>query len=179
MRASPMIVLMLLASCARKESVDAQHTGAAKSPSTHIAGAASPAPSQTAHATLSVTGSYDAKVAEVRTPHDAPAFINAPVGALGAGQMNLALPPKDGPVNGTANGALGAQRFSGFLDGERLTGTLTPEPDASPAMWGSVLAQVEGAGDHRSVRGTLRASGADGRVVREASFTLQAAPAAP
>ena len=120
-----------------------------------------------------LTGAYDAKLATVRTPDDAPPFEGVTTGAIGAGTLDLALPNPSGLVVGRSSGALGAQIFSGLLDGDRLTGTLRPEPGDAVAMWGLVDAKVTGAGDGRVVEGSIRASSSDGRVVREAGFTLK------
>jgi len=81
----------------------------------------------------------------------------------------MTLPAGDGAVVGKASGALGAQAFAGFLEGDRLVGSLAPSAGASPEFWGVVEAKREGS----KVTGTIRASNGDGRVVREATFTLE------
>jgi hypothetical protein len=118
-----------------------------------------------------VTGAYDAKLATVRTPDDAPKFDDVAQGALGAGDITLELPAGDGEVTGKASGALGAQVFRGQLEAGWLGGVLRGEGDA--AMYGYLDATVTGAGDARVVTGTLRVSSGDGRVVRESAFTLK------
>lgn len=123
---------------------------------------------------LDVTGAYEAKPGEVRTPKDAPTFSNTTAGAIGKGELAMLLPATDdGAVTGKASGALGAQSFSGTIEEGRLTGTLSPADGDKDAMTGTVMATVAGKGDARTVEGTLRASGPDGRVVREAAFKLE------
>ena len=121
--------------------------------------------------TLTVTGSYDAKLAAVRTPADAPKFDDVAEGALGKGDLTLELPAGDGEVTGKATGALGAQVFRGQLEAGWLGGVLRAEGD--DGMWGYLDATIAGAGDARVVTGTLRVSSGDGRVVRESAFTLK------
>lgn len=132
---------------------------------------------------VEVKGDYDAKLGAVQVPTDAPKFVDVDVGAVGAGTLVLSLPSDDGEVLGKANGALGEQIFSGYLEKGTLTGSLTPDVDSSGAaapdsgassrMWGVVSATVEGNGAARVVRGTVRASNQNGRIVRDAAFMLK------
>jgi hypothetical protein len=158
------LVALLLLGCGKKETASSEPTTTAPSASALPKSEAEP---KAAAAAKSVKGAYTAKQAEVRTPEDAPKFIHPESkDGIGAGELELTLPAKSGEVTGKASGALGAQVFSGFLDEGHLTGTLTPAAGATPTMWGLVDATVEGG----SVKGTIRASGGDGRVVREATF---------
>ena len=125
----------------------------------------------TAANSLVVVGSYEAKLAAVRTPADAPKFDDVVAGALGAGEIAMELPAGDGEITGKTSGALGAQVFRGMLEAGWLGGVLRGEGDN--AMWGYLDATVTGAGDARIVVGTLRVSSGDGRVVRESAFTLK------
>jgi hypothetical protein len=158
-------LLVLVLGCGKKEEAPA-----ATKPQPSASAAASEEPKKSADApqkSATFKGAYTAKQAEVRTPEDAPKFIHPESkDGIGAGELELTLPAKHGEVTGKASGALGAQVFSGFLDEGHLTGTLTPTAGATPMMWGIVDATVEGG----SVKGTIRASGGDGRVVREATF---------
>lgn len=140
------------------------------SPSAQPTGSA--ASSAQAGASTTVTGAYEAKAATVFTPDTAPPFQNDPAGALGPGTLTLVLPADGGEVTGEATGALGALKLHGLLEGTRLTAQATPDPNATPAMWGTLVADVKGSGDARALSGTLRASSADGHIVREAAFTL-------
>lgn len=167
-----------LAACSKDEAGKDKDKGAAAPSAVASASGSASAkavPSAEVAKELAVTGAYDAKAGEVRLPKDAPPFVEPEGGgATGAGTLALVLPQADGDVTGTGDGALGAQVFSGRLEGGRLTGTLAPKAsDAAPAFWGTVDANVDGKGDARTVQGTLRASGKDGKIVREAAFTLK------
>ena len=181
------LLLLIAAGCGREKTNETPPSGnePEKAPTSSTAGASAanpassaqkgdPAAGKAAAPVTELAGAYDAKQGEVRMPSDAPPFIH-PEGndAVGAGQLSLMLPSGDGEVTGIASGALGDQKFSGWLEEGRLTGNLLPVPGATPSMTGIVLAAVEGAGDARVVKGDLRASGADGKVVRVALFTLK------
>jgi len=160
---SLVLMALLLASCGKKD------TAKTEPPAPSVSVVAKGEEPKTA-APMTLKGSYTAKQAEVRTPEDAPKFIHPDSkDGVGTGELELTMPAKRGEVTGKASGALGAQVFSGWLDEGRLTGTLHPAEGAAPAMWGLVDANVEGG----TVKGTIRASGHDGRVVREAPFTLE------
>lgn len=168
--------LTLAAGCDKKDSsggsapvasTKAQAAAGASGSAVASASAKPPAP-------LDVEGSYEAKAGEVRTPKDAPTFSNVATGAMGKGDLTLVLPAEDdGPVTGKASGPLGAQTFSGVIEEGRLTGTLSPADKTSDAMTGIMLGTVAGKGDARTAEGSIRASGPDGRVVREAAFKLE------
>jgi hypothetical protein len=162
--------------CDKKGEAGGGAPAASEKPAASAKGSGSAAPSAEVKAPepLDVAGSYEAKAGEVRTPKDAPTFSNTATGATGKGDLSMVLPATDdGPVTGKASGPLGAQTFSGTIEEGRLTGTLSPADGDKEAMTGTVLATVAGKGDARTVDGTLRASGPDGRVVREASFKLE------
>lgn len=185
MKNRPNSALSILAACAlvafasvgcdKQGSEGAPAPAASGKPAAVASGSSSAAPSAEVKAPspLDVAGEYDAKAGEVRTPKDAPTFSNTATGATGKGELSMVLPATDdGAVTGKASGPLGAQSFSGTIEEGRLTGTLSPADGDKDAMTGIVLATVAGKGDARTVEGTLRASGPDGRVVREASFKL-------
>ncbi len=171
--------LTLTVGCDKKDSGGAGATASSAKGSAAAGGAsasASAAASAKPAAPLEVTGSYESKAGEVRTPKDAPTFSNVATGATGKGELTLVLPAEDeGAVTGKASGPLGAQLFSGRLEEGRLTGTLSPAEKGSDAMTGTVLGTVSGKGDARTAEGAIRASGPDGRVVRDATFKLEAA----
>ncbi len=162
-----LLIAALLVACSKKEPVVEKPTAPAASSSSSSAVAPT---AEKPKAPATFKGAYTAKQAEVRTPSDAPAFIHPESkDGVGAGELELTLPGGDGAVTGKGSGALGAQVFSGWLEGNRLTGTLHPEGDAASAMWGLVEGNVEGS----TIKGTLRTSNRDGRLVREAPFTLE------
>lgn len=171
MKRAIFFVAVALVACGKKAN-ETDKSATAPATSTSAAPSAS-AVAETKAGPLSLSGSYASKQADVRTPEDAPKFLQADSKeGVGDGTLDLVLPGGDGAVTGKASGALGAQTFSGWLEGGRLTGTLTPAADAKPSMWGLLEAKVEGAGDARSVDGTVRASSEDGKLVREATFKL-------
>jgi hypothetical protein len=160
------LIALLTISCGKKE--EAAKTEAQAAPS--ASASASAAKSEKKAAPSEVAGSYASKQAAVRTPEDAPPFIHPDSKeGIGEGELSMVLPPESGAISGKASGALGAQTFSGWLEGDRVTGTLTPNAGATPALWGV----VEGKNESGAVTGTIRASSSDGRVVREATFTLK------
>lgn len=160
---------VVVVGCGKKDAPPSEPAPAAKPAVSASASAAAEKPA----APLTLKGAYAAKQGEVRMPEDAPPFLHPESKeGLGDGDLELVLPAKDGAVVGKGKGALGAQLFEGWLEGNRLNGTLRPADGATPAMWGLVEATVEGAGEARTVKGTVRASGRDGKVVREAAFTL-------
>ncbi len=161
--------------CSKKndaaESDKASASASAKAASASVSASVSASASAEIAAPLTVGGAYDAKVAAVRMPKDAPPFVQPESGATGAGEITLVLPAgAEGAVGGKASGALGEQVVTGNLEGGALNATVRPAASGDPAMTGTIEATVDGAGDARVVKGTLRASSGDGRMVREAAF---------
>lgn len=168
-------VLVLVMGCGKKDAAPAEPAPAKPAVSASASSASASAKPVEA-GPLTLKGAYAAKQGEVRMPEDAPPFLHPDSKeGVGDGEVELTLPGgsgKEGPVVGKAKGALGAQLFTGWLEGDRLNGTLYPAEGATPAMWGLVEATVEGAGAARVVKGTIRVSGRDGKIVREAAFKL-------
>lgn len=161
---------VLVVGCGKKDSSEPAPTKPAASASASASASAAP---EMVEGPLTLTGAYTAKQGVVRTPDDAPPFIHPDSKeGLGEGELEIVLPGKSGAVTGKAKGALGAQVLEGWLEDGKLTATLRPAEGATPAMWGLVEATVEGSGASRVIKGTVRASGRDGKVVREATFTL-------
>lgn len=164
-----LVGFVVVVGCGKKDASEPAQTKPVASASASASASAAPEPV----GPLTLKGVYTAKQGEVRTPEDAPPFIHPESKeGLGEGELEVVLPGKSGAVTGSAKGALGAQIFEGWLDEGKLTGTLRPAEGATPAMWGLVDATVEGSGASRVIKGTVRASGRDGKVVREAAFTL-------
>lgn len=160
-----LLVLILAYGCSKKEEAAPSSTPAPSA--APVASSAAPAVEKPSERAI-FKGSYAAKQAEVRTPSDAPSFIHPESkDGIGNGELELTVSGKE--VTGKGTGALGAQTFSGWLEDGRLTGTLHPSDGGASAMWGVVDATVEGS----TIKGVVRGSGRDGRVVREASFTLE------
>jgi hypothetical protein len=157
-----LLLAALLVACGKKE--DPQPTKPTPTPS--ASASTNPPLAASASERALYRGSYTAKQADVRTPDDAPKFIHPDSkDALGAGELEITV--ENGVATGKASGALGAQIFSGTLEDGHLRGNLYPSEAGT--MWGLLDATVEGA----AIKGTVRASGKDGRVVREATFTLE------
>ena len=150
----------------------ASASAATASPSSSSSSSSSSASSAKPAGKTPFVGEYDAKVGVVHVQDKAPPFADEDSGALGKGELSLDLPAADGDVTGKASGALGAQTFTGAIEAGRLSGTLRPDGDPS-ALTGTLMGDVTGSGDARTIVGTIRASGPDGRVVREAAFTLK------
>ncbi len=166
----------LVVACDKKEAGGGGAPAPSAKASVAVVASASASASAKPAAPLEVSGSYEAKLGEVRTPKDAPAFSNVVTGALGKGELSMVLPAEgDGAVTGKASGPLGGEGFSGLVEDGRLTGTLSPAAGDREAMTGVVMGTVSGKGGDRLVEGSIRASGADGRVVREAAFKLEPA----
>ncbi|MGZ3421834.1 MAG: hypothetical protein ACXVEE_28425 [Polyangiales bacterium] len=163
-----LMVLLATVSCGKKE--ESAPATKSEAPAASASASASTQKAEKKAVPLAVSGAYAAKQGAVRMPDDAPPFIHPESkDGVGDGELSMTLPAADGAVTGKATGALGAQTFSGWLEGDRLTGTLAPNADATPMLWGV----VEGKNDNGAVTGTIRASNSDGRVVREATFTLK------
>jgi hypothetical protein len=188
-RAIVFLALTLTCACGKKEGAPSGAAPSASNASNASGESSAPVPASattsTAAATASAiggagaseagdlfTGKYEAKIGVVRTPDDAPKFDDTKDGALGPGSLELSLPASDGEVQGKASGALGDQTFEGALEDGKLRGVLRPTSGANPSMTGVVDATVTGTGAARSIAGTLRAASEDGRVVREATFSL-------
>lgn len=187
MRLSPIGIAAVIAlvSCG-KASSDGAANGAAvaasAAPSASSAGAAPAAGSASAASPAAKTpfrfkGAYTAKVGPVEVPkaaHEKTWTDDPGSAAIGAGALDLAVTPADGQVQGSATGALGDLLAAGTYDGKELRANLSPkDPNADNAMTGWLAAQAgDGAADG-TLKGTLRVSGRDARVVREAEFTLK------
>jgi len=87
----------------------------------------------------------------------------------GKGELSLRISP-DGAVAGTAQGALGAQRVVGMLDGDHLRLQLLPAATGS----GESVAQGTWVGERQgaSFAGKLHAASGDGTKVREGTLAL-------
>lgn len=116
---------------------------------------------------------YNATLASVRIPSNAPKFVDQTEGMIGEGKLVLNILGNDGPIQGEASGALGTQKFSGFVQGNKLTGTLQPDAKSPVQMWGTLHADAEGSGPQRVFKGSLRASSSNGRVVRESTIEIK------
>jgi hypothetical protein len=157
-----------LAACAKETS-----TGTTRPASSSAAPVAQPAASAPKAASLSAFGgTYTATAAQIDTGKGDKVVKwppNPASGALGAGTIDLSAADPSGEVRGEAKGPLGDMVVSGSFDGHDLLANLTPKnPNADDAMTGVMTLVANGA----ALRGTLRVSGRDARVVREAAVEL-------
>jgi hypothetical protein len=157
-----------LAGCAKGTSTGS--TGPAASSVAPVAQPAASAPKAASSAAFG--GTYTAKAAQVDIGKGDTVVKwppNPESGALGAGTIDLSVADPSGEVRGVATGPLGDMVVSGRFDGHDLLANLTPtNPNADDAMTGVMTLVANGA----TVRGTLRVSGRDARVVREAAAEL-------
>jgi hypothetical protein len=119
------------------------------------------------------SGDYTAKKAAIELPEKVKdqTWKHDP-GDKSVGPGKLTISVADGVVTGTASGALGDQVVSGTLEGKALKLTLLPKnATAADAMTGTAVGEVGAA----SITGTIKCSGPDAVMIREASFELKAA----
>jgi hypothetical protein len=150
-----------------------------------IASASSPSPSApSASASASAAASDNAQVPGIawsgdysakKTSIELPKKINDETWkkdpgdkAIGPGKLTLSV--SNGVAIGSATGSLGEQIASGTFDGKSLLLSLIPkDPTAPLAMTGTVVGDLADG----VIKGTVRCSGPDAVVVREASFELR------
>jgi hypothetical protein len=141
------------------------------------AGSASGAPAGSASADGATwKGTYKAKVGAVTPPKEAAVEVWAKdpgTAAIGDGTISLTVTQvpsgKFSRVVGEGKGALGDLVISGTLDADGLTARIdAKDPKAPTAMSGTLSGKQDGA----KIEATLRVSGRDANVVREATITL-------
>jgi hypothetical protein len=173
--------VVLAAGCS-KASPQAGGAGAPGASAATAGGSAAPSAAlgaSSALAAFAFAGSYVAKVGPVEPPSAAKekAWAEDPgTASVGKGNMQLSVErpagsPNDlpGKVSGEATGALGDMGIAGTFDGRELRANLTPkQPNVPGAMTGYMTLTADGA----ALKGTLRVSNANARVVREASVEL-------
>jgi hypothetical protein len=118
-------------------------------------------------------GTYKAKVGTVSDyPKEAKVAAwekDAGTEAVGDGTLSLVVTRGRRVVTGEAKGALGEQTLSGDLDATELRAKVDPKnPNTEPAMTGVLT----GTFANGTFTGTLRVSGRNGNVVREAEIKL-------
>jgi hypothetical protein len=117
------------------------------------------------------SGSYTAKVGAVDPPANAKekTWTNDPgSAAVGKGAVDLTVGDR-GETRGETKGPLGDMTISGTYDGKELRANLAPkEPKGDGAMTGYMMLASEG----NAMKGTLRVSNRDAKIVREATVEL-------
>jgi hypothetical protein len=121
------------------------------------------------------TGSYTAKVGAVAPPENAKekTWADDPgSAAVGKGTVALNVAGQRGETRGELGGPLGDMQVAGVFDGKELRANLVPkDPKADTAMTGFMVLTGEGT-PAATLKGTLRVSSRDARVVREATVEL-------
>ncbi|MET0594984.1 MAG: hypothetical protein ABW133_19955 [Polyangiaceae bacterium] len=173
------VIALLAAIGCSKEGGDksAPSASASGSPASASASAA-PAASATAKAVSGESawgGSYTAKVGPVAPPDNAKEKMWADdpgSAAVGKGTVALNVSGARGDTRGELGGPLGDLQVSGVFDGKELRANLTPkDPKADTAMTGFMVLTGEGT-PPAALKGTLRVSSRDARIVREANVEL-------
>jgi len=178
---SPLAALLIFAaaSCS-KSSADKPSPAASTSAAASAVAAASAAPSSSAgKASTGATawsGSYLAKVGPVAPPENAKekTWTDDPgTAAVGRGAIALSIGGSRGDTQGEITGPLGDLRVAGVFDGTELRANVLPkDPKSDAAMTGFMLLAASGETPPASLKGTLRVSNRDAKIVREASVEL-------
>jgi len=171
------ILLTGAVSCS-KSSTDKASPAASASAAPLASASAAPASSGKAPATEggAWSGSYVAKVGPVAPPENAKekAWTNDPgTDAVGQGAIALSIAGSRGDTQGELTGPLGDLKISGVFDGTELRANLLPkDPKAEAAMTGFMVLAASGGPPPSALKGTLRVSNRDARIVREANVEL-------
>ena len=173
-------IALTIAACSRGSSQDsAAPTASTRAPGAgSIASAPPPGPipsgsAATGGTTQSATwsGSYAAKVGAVEPPTNAKEktwTLDPGSAAVGKGTVDLSVGER-GETRGETKGPLGEMTITGLYDGKELRANLLPkDPRADGAMTGFMVLSSEG----DSLKGTMRVSNRDARIVREATVEL-------
>jgi hypothetical protein len=170
--ASVVLVALALVGCSKSPSSDAPSSPSASAVAASSAPPAASAPVVGA-ASAAWSGAYTAKVGAVDPPQNAKekTWAADPGGAaVGKGTLDLSVSAPRGDVTGEAKGPLGDMIVAGTFDGHELRTNLEPkDPKADGAMTGFMVLTGENAGP---LKGNMRVSGRDGRIVREASVEI-------
>jgi hypothetical protein len=165
---SSVATAVLLAACAKEAPTGT--AGTAASTAAPVARVAASAPQ--AKSTTSFSGTYAAKAVAVDLGKGDKVVKwpqNPEAGAAGSGTIDLVVVDSRGQVRGEAKGPLGNLLVYGDFDGHDLRSNLVPkDPNADDAMTGVMTLVADGT----AMRGTLRVSNRDARIVREASVEL-------
>ena len=169
------VALLLTAGCSKATSLEAPAsgsplaTGSADSATAHAPPSASGKAG--ARAGSAWSGAYTARVGAVDPPSNAKEktwTLDPGTAAIGKGTVDVKV-AEGGETRGETRGALGDMTISGLYDGHELRANLVPtNPKAEGAMTGFMVLLPDGA----ALKGSMRASSRDARIVREASVEL-------
>ena len=165
------------ASCSKTSTDQASPATSASAAPVASASAAAPASSAKAPAAEGAwSGSYVAKVGPVAPPENAKekTWSNDPgTDAVGKGAIVLSIAGAHGDTQGDLTGPLGDLKISGVFDGTELRANLMPkDPKAEAGMTGFMVLAASGGPPASALKGSLRVSNRDARIVREASVEL-------
>ena len=185
MKTLPLVLcVMFSAACSKPSSSTGAAASASASPSSAAAASATTAAAPAAGGSApaqgeAYAGSYVAKLGPVVPPADSKekAWTQDPgTEATGKGTMELSVegagpsPTAPRKVTGDAKGPLGPLSISGTFDGHELRANLAPKDARAPnAMTGFMTLTAEGPA---ALKGVLRVSNGNARIVREASVEL-------
>jgi hypothetical protein len=174
------VALVAATSCS-KEGGDKAGPAASASAAPMASASAAPA-SSTAKAApaagdaSSWSGSYLAKVGPVAPPENAKekTWTEDPGTAqTGRGSIALSIAGSRGDTQGELTGPLGDLKVAGVFDGKELRANLVPkDPKADGAMTGFMLLATSEGAIPAALKGTLRVSNNNARIVREASVEV-------
>jgi hypothetical protein len=179
----PTVLVLYVATgaCAKTSSTDSTASKGSSVPAASSVAIAKAAPGASAGATAQTTawsGSYTAKVGAVEPPKNANEkawTLDPGSAAIGKGSIDLSVRER-GEARGETKGPLGEMTISGLYDGKELRANLLPkEPRSDGAMTGFLLLTTEG----EAMKGILRVSSRDARIVREAAVELAKKAAMP
>jgi hypothetical protein len=174
------ILAMGAAGCSKTSSDMASPAASASAGASAAASASAAAPASSAKGPTGEggawSGSYVAKVGPVAPPENAKekTWTNDPgTDAVGKGAIALSITGSHGDAQGELTGPLGDLKISGVFDGTELRANLLPkDPKADTAMTGFMVLAASGGPPASALKGTLRVSNRDARIVREASVEL-------
>jgi len=177
LRAIGAVLVLATMSCS-KNSADKPAPAASTSAAPVALASGAPASSAVKGAaeTTAWSGSYVAKVGPVAPPENAKekTWTDDPgTAALGKGAIEVSINASRGDTQGDLHGPLGDLKVSGVFDGKELRANLWPkDPKADTAMTGFMVLASSGETPPANLKGTLRVSNRDARIVREASVEL-------
>jgi hypothetical protein len=166
------VAIASIAACSKESKDPAPPVASAATSSAPAAARAAPSASAAAAGDSSAwSGTYTAKVGAVEPPKNAneKTWTNDPgSAAVGKGAVELTVGER-GDTRGETKGPLGDMMISGTYDGKELRANLAPkEPKSDGAMTGYMTLATEGS----AMKGTIRVSNRDAKIVREATVEL-------
>ena len=171
-----LVAVLAATSCSKGSASQAAPAGSASAAPAAAVSAVPASSGKTAGDATGWSGSYLAKVGPVAPPENAKekTWADDPgTAAVGRGAIALSIVGTRGDTQGELTGPLGDLKIAGVFDGAELRANLLPrDPKADGAMTGFMLLAASGGPPPSALKGTLRVSNHDARIVREASVEL-------